>query len=66
VRRIITTGRRDAREGRVEVLQGLSPESQVLAARYDNLREGSKALVLAGKQPAAVASAASGAARAHQ
>jgi hypothetical protein len=50
----------------VEVLQGLSPESQVLAARYDNLREGSKALVLAGKQPAAVASAASGAARAHQ
>ncbi|MFY8117707.1 MAG: efflux RND transporter periplasmic adaptor subunit [Roseateles sp.] len=66
VRRIITTGRRDAREGRVEVLQGLSPESQVLAARYDNLREGSKATVLAGKQPAAVASAASGAARAQQ
>ncbi|MFN5048230.1 efflux RND transporter periplasmic adaptor subunit [Roseateles sp.] len=66
VRRIITTGRRDAREGRVEVLQGLSPESQVLAARYDNLREGSKATVLAGKQRAAVASAASGAARAQQ
>lgn len=67
VRRIITTGRRDAREGRVEVLQGLSPESQVLAARFDNLREGSKATVVAERRPAAaVASAASGAARAQQ
>lgn len=63
VRRIVTTGRRDAREGRVEVLQGLNAGSQVLAARFDNLREGSKASVVAGRaKPAApqVASAASG------
>lgn len=48
-RRAVTLGRRDAREGRVEVLQGLKPESQVLAARFDNLREGAKALVVANK-----------------
>lgn len=49
VRRIVTTGRRDQREGRVEVLQGLSADAQVLAARFDNLREGSKAEVVAAK-----------------
>jgi len=58
VRRIVTTGRRDQREGRVEVLQGLSPDAQVLAARFDNLREGSKAEVVAAKsKDAKVASA---------
>lgn len=62
VRRIVTTGRRDPREGRVEVLQGLAPESQVLAARFDNLREGSKAAVVASRAPK-VASAASGPSR---
>ena len=56
-RRAITLGRRDAREGRVEVLQGVSPGVQVLAARFDNLREGAKAVVVATKS-AAVASAA--------
>ncbi len=56
-RRAITLGRRDAREGRVEVLQGVSPAGQVLAARFDNLREGAKAVVVASKS-AAVASAA--------
>jgi membrane fusion protein, multidrug efflux system len=56
-RRAITVGRRDAREGRVEVLQGVSPASVVLAARFDNLREGAKALVVAAKA-APVASAA--------
>jgi hypothetical protein len=50
-------GRRDEREGRVEVLQGLSPAALVLAARFDNLREGAKASVVADKS-AAVASAA--------
>lgn len=58
VRRIVTTGRRDDREGRVEVLQGLNGEAQVLAARFDNLREGSKAAVVSAK--AKVASAAAG------
>lgn len=57
VRRAITVGRRDEREGRVEVLQGLTPASQVLAARFDNLREGAKATVVAAKT-APVASAA--------
>ncbi len=56
-RRAVTLGRRDAREGRVEVLQGVSPASVVLAARFDNLREGSKASVVASKT-APVASAA--------
>lgn len=56
-RRAVTLGRRDAREGRVEVLQGVSPASVVLAARFDNLREGAKASVVAGKV-APVASAA--------
>ncbi|CAG1012091.1 Macrolide export protein MacA [Burkholderiaceae bacterium] len=59
LRRAITTGRRDEREARVEVLQGLAPGSQVLAARFDNLREGSKAVIVARTAP--VASAASGA-----
>lgn len=56
-RRAVTLGRRDDRDGRVEVLGGLAPGSQVLAARFDNLREGAKALVAADKA-AAVASAA--------
>ncbi len=56
-RRAVTLGRKDPREGRVEVLQGVTPASQVLAARFDNLREGAKALVVAGKT-APVASAA--------
>lgn len=56
-RRAVTLGRKDPREGRVEVLQGVTPESVVLAARFDNLREGAKANVVAGKS-APVASAA--------
>lgn len=56
-RRAITLGRRDDREGRVEVLGGLPATSQVLAARFDNLREGAKASVVAVKT-APVASAA--------
>ena len=56
-RRAVTVGRRDEREGRVEVLQGVTPASQVLAARFDNLREGAKASVVAAKS-APVASAA--------
>ncbi len=55
-RRAITLGRRDEREGRVEVLGGLPAGAQVLAARFDNLREGAKASVVAAKS-AAVASA---------
>lgn len=56
-RRAVTVGRRDPREGLIEVLKGVSPASQVLAARFDNLREGAKALVVANRS-APVASAA--------
>ena len=56
-RRAVTVGRRDEREGRVELLNGVAAGSQVLAARFDNLREGGKAVVVATKS-AAVASAA--------
>ncbi len=57
-RRAVTLGRRDPRHGRVEVLQGVDTASQVLAARFDNLREGAKALVVATKTaPVASASA---------
>jgi membrane fusion protein, multidrug efflux system len=59
LRRAITTGRRDERNGRVEVLQGLNERNQVLAARFDNLREGAKALVVARTAPVASASASS-------
>ncbi|MBW8847338.1 MAG: efflux RND transporter periplasmic adaptor subunit [Burkholderiales bacterium] len=64
VRRIVTTGRSDAREGRVEILNGLKPEAQVLAARFDNLREGDKANIVATK--AKVASSAASAATTQQ
>ncbi len=65
-RRAVTLGRRDPSAGRVEVLQGVTPTSQVLGARFDNLREGAKAFVVTAKllpaapvdKAAAVASAA--------
>jgi membrane fusion protein (multidrug efflux system) len=69
LRRSITTGRRDEAQARVEVLKGLAPGATVLAARFDNLRDGAKASV-AGKPASAaganastsVAASASGAA----
>jgi len=59
LRRAVTTGRRDERNGRIEVLQGLTENNQVLAARFDNLREGAKAVVVARTAPVASASASS-------
>lgn len=56
-RRIVTTGRRDGSAGRVEVLNGVTPEAQVLAARFDNLKEGGKAVVVDKAQPVASAAA---------
>lgn len=53
VRRAITTGRRDEASGRVEILTGLDGGAQVLAARFDNLREGAKAVVAASAPPVA-------------
>ena len=64
VRRLVITGRRDAANGRVEVTQGLSADTQVLAARFDTLKEGAPAKIVAkgagSGMPAASASAASG------
>ncbi|MEP6877028.1 MAG: efflux RND transporter periplasmic adaptor subunit [Burkholderiales bacterium] len=60
VRRIVITGRRDEAAGRVEITQGVSPDSHVLAARFDMLKEGALARINAAPvAPAARASAAS-------
>jgi RND family efflux transporter MFP subunit len=45
-RRIVTTGRKDAASGRVEVLSGLPKEATILAQRFDGLKEGSEVAVL--------------------
>jgi hypothetical protein len=52
VRRIVVTGRRDVASGRVEVLRGLADDALVLAASFDNLKEGALAQVR-GDVPAA-------------
>jgi RND family efflux transporter MFP subunit len=59
MRRAVTIGRRDERERRAEVVSGLSAGTQVLAARFDNLREGAKAVIVASTAPVASASASS-------
>jgi len=60
VRRIVITGRRDDIVGRVEVAKGLNVDAQVLAARFDSLKEGATARInRAPGTPAAQASAAS-------
>ena len=74
VRRIVVTGRRDAATGRVEVSKGLAADAQVIAARFDTLKEGAPARLVerrvapdpasaAGSAPpaSATASAAAGA-----
>ena len=63
LRRTVITGRRDPVRGRAEVLEGLAPEAYVLGARFDNLREGAKARIVASATsnspaPAAAASMA--------
>ncbi|HZV93614.1 MAG TPA: efflux RND transporter periplasmic adaptor subunit [Caldimonas sp.] len=62
VRRIVITGRKDVPTGRVEVKKGLDREAQILAERFDNLREGAPARVVARRSGA---SASSVAGRAH-
>jgi membrane fusion protein, multidrug efflux system len=58
-RRAVTLGRSDERAGRVEVLQGVEADDTVLAARFENLREGAKALVVASTAAAMASAAAS-------
>jgi membrane fusion protein, multidrug efflux system len=59
VRKTVNTGRRDPATGRVEVVQGLTAEAQLLAARFDNLREGRLASVVAVKSAASASAAVS-------
>ena len=47
VRRLVITGRRDAAGNRVEVTKGLTADQAVLGARFDNLKEGAPARVMA-------------------
>ena len=47
VRRIVITGRRDPATNRVEITRGLAPDAAVLAVRFDTLREGASARVVA-------------------
>ena len=46
-RRMVVVGRRDEETGRVEIKTALPPTLKVLAARFDNLKEGAPALVKA-------------------
>ena len=61
VRRIFVTGRRDRASGRAEVIQGLVPEAVLLAVRFDNLKEGAPALVVAQRGAASAAPSAASA-----
>jgi RND family efflux transporter MFP subunit len=54
-RRIVTTGRKDPASGRIEVLTGLPPKSQLLAMRFDNLKEGAVVEVVAQRTAAPAA-----------
>jgi membrane fusion protein, multidrug efflux system len=57
-RRVVTLGRSDAKTGRVEITQGLTAQAQLLAVRFENLKDGAKAII--GIAPAlAAASSAS-------
>jgi len=62
-RRAVMLGRQDEREGRVEITEGVTPAAQVLAARFDNLREGARAVIVASKAAGPVASASASAAQ---
>jgi RND family efflux transporter MFP subunit len=56
VRRIVVTGRRDLASGRAEIVKGLPAGVQILAMRFDNLKEGAPARVVARRSGADAAS----------
>ncbi|HSI56489.1 MAG TPA: efflux RND transporter periplasmic adaptor subunit [Ideonella sp.] len=58
LRRSVTTGRRDTSRGLIEILDGVKPDTQVLAARFDNLREGAPAKVVTAVAQATMAASA--------
>jgi RND family efflux transporter MFP subunit len=47
VKRLVVTGRRDEAAGRIEVKTDLPQDVQVLAAKFDNLKDGAPAIVKA-------------------
>ena len=55
VRRIVITGRKDPAAGRIEVSRGLEGDAQILSQRFDNLKEGAQARVVAQRGGAASA-----------
>jgi RND family efflux transporter MFP subunit len=65
VKRMVVTGRRDEENGRVEIKTALPSAAKVLAARFDNLKEGAPALVKGPESgpPKASATATDGAPR---
>jgi membrane fusion protein, multidrug efflux system len=58
-RRAVVLGRKDEAGGRVEVREGLAPDATLVAARFDNLREGSMASVVSSRSAPAAPSASS-------
>jgi len=50
VRRLVVVGRRDEESGRIEIKTELPPDVLVLAARFDNLKEGAAVIVRAPTQ----------------
>jgi RND family efflux transporter MFP subunit len=59
MRRSVTLGRRDEAHGRVEILTGIAADAQILATRFESLREGGKALVVAARTARPASAAAS-------
>jgi membrane fusion protein, multidrug efflux system len=57
VRRIVITGRKQVAQGRVEITRGLPAGVPVLAARFDNLKEGAPARVVDKRGTAALSAA---------
>jgi RND family efflux transporter MFP subunit len=56
-RRVVQLGRRDAANGRVEIRDGVTPEVTVLAAAFDNLKDGRRATRVAERAPAPASAA---------
>lgn len=56
-RRVVLLGRRDPALARVEIREGVTPEATVLAAAFDNLKEGDRATRVAERKPAAASAA---------
>jgi RND family efflux transporter MFP subunit len=59
MRRSVTLGRRDDAHGRIEILTGVTADAQILATRFESLREGGKALVVAARTARPASAAAS-------